>query len=71
MSEERTEKETVERMYYTLNDVQEITGLSRSTVYALLKKEGFPKTRILKNWLIPKEEFHKWLSERTTKAKIE
>lgn len=71
MSDVKTTPEGNESLYYSLTDVQKILGIGRSSVYSLLKEEGFPKTKILRTWLVPKAEFHKWLSEKTTSAKIE
>ena len=43
----------VEKMFYTVKEVVEITGLSMPTVLKLLKEGEIPSKRLGRTWLIP------------------
>lgn len=47
---------------YRPKEIMKILGLSKNTVYALLKSGAFPVHRIGRTYRIPKEGFDKWLN---------
>ena len=42
----------------------ELMGVSISTVYELMREEGFPTLKIGKRIVVPKEELRAWISEQ-------
>ena len=56
---------TEERQYYTVVEVQKLLGISRTTVYNLLKKREFHWIMIGGNaYRISRTSFDSWLEER-------
>ena len=52
--------------FLRLPDVMHLCGLSRSTIYELIRDEkDFPVLRIGKRIVVPKEELRKWISAHT------
>lgn len=56
----------MERVVYTVVEIQEMLGCGRNKVYNLIteafeKKNMFHVIKVGKNYLIPKESFHNWL----------
>ena len=54
-----------ERMYYTAQDLQEMLGISRPTVYELLKKNEFRWIQIGNKYRISKKSFDEWLDQKS------
>lgn len=57
----------MEKVVYTVGEIQEMLGCGRNKVYNLIteaftKKNMFRVIKVGKNYLIPKESFHNWLS---------
>ena len=50
-----------EKKVYSVKELQQILGLSRSAIYALLKKDEFRSFRIGSRYLISKASFDRWL----------
>jgi len=50
----------IEKMYYSVQDIQTILGCGRGKAYTLIKLKTFPKTKIGGKYYIDKEEFEKW-----------
>lgn len=46
----------------------DLLGVSESSVYELIREEGFPSLRIGKRIVVPKEELRKWISAHTKGA---
>ena len=46
--------------FYTVEDIQDILHISRSTAYNLVNQDDFPKLFIGKQIRIPEEAFEKW-----------
>ena len=46
--------EKLERMYYSVKEVAEITGLCEKTIYNLIAQKELPVTRVGKRRLIPR-----------------
>ena len=53
-----------EKRCYSVKDLQEILGISRPTVYELLKKNEFRWIQIGKKYRISKKSFDAWLDEQ-------
>nr|WP_308496957.1 helix-turn-helix domain-containing protein [uncultured Agathobacter sp.] len=52
-----------EKRCYTVNEIQDILGISRSTVYELLKKNEFRWIQIGTKYRISKKSFDEWLDK--------
>ena len=50
-----------DKKVYSVKELQEILGLSRSAIYSLLKKNEFRSFRIGSRYLISKASFDRWL----------
>ena len=50
-----------EKRCYTVTDIREILGVSRPTVYELLKRKEFRWILIAGKYRIPKKSFEEWL----------
>ena len=59
-----TAKPAAESRCYTVEDLQNILSVSRSSVYALLKKEEFRWIRIGSQYRIPRKSFDRWLEQQ-------
>lgn len=57
---------TSEKRYYTVKELQEILGISRPTVYELLKMEVFSWVKIGTTYRISKNSFDKWFDEQVS-----
>lgn len=61
---------TQEKRCYTVKELQEILGISRPTVYELLKKNEFRWIRIGTKYRISKKSFDEWLDQKTEKCNL-
>ncbi len=52
-----------EKRCYTVKEIQDILGISRSTVYELLKKNEIRWIQIGTKYRISKKSFDKWLDK--------
>lgn len=57
---------TSEKRCYTVKELQEILGISRPTVYELLKMEVFSWIKIGTTYRISKNSFDKWFDEQVS-----
>ena len=48
-----------------VDDVQNVMGLSKTIVYELVNRESFPKIKVGKRILIPKDGFIRWLKSQS------
>ena len=55
-----------EKRCYTVKELQEILGISRPTVYELLKMEVFSWVKIGTTYRISKNSFDKWFDEQVS-----
>ena len=55
-----------ENRCYTLKELHEILGISRPTVYELLKMEVFSWVKIGTTYRISKNSFDKWFDEQVS-----
>ena len=49
----------------TVEQIASCLQISRSTAYGLVRSNGFPKIRIGKRMLIPRDAFDLWVTENT------
>lgn len=47
--------------FLTVNDIQEILGLSRPSVYSLLDEDDFPVIRFGRAIRVPPDAFRRWV----------
>lgn len=52
----------------TAPEVGEVLGISRAAAYKLVRSEGFPRMKIGKRILIPRDKFIQWIDEQTEVA---
>lgn len=53
--------------YLTVEEVQDILKIGRTKVYKLIHQPDFPKTKIGRNFRIPKAEFEKFMKRNLYK----
>ena len=52
----------------TAPEVGEVLGISRAAAYELVRSEGFPRMKIGKRILVPRDAFLRWIDENTEVA---
>lgn len=57
----------MEKMVYSIQEVAELLGISRSYAYELVRKGTIPALVLGKKRLIPKEKFAEWVNGRKDK----
>ena len=60
-----TAENIAEKRCYTVKEVQEMLGISRPTVYELLKKNEFRCIQIVNKYRISKKSFDEWLDQKS------
>ena len=60
-----TAENIAEKRCYTVKEVQEMLGISRPTVYELLKKNEFRWIQIGHKYRISKKSFDEWLDQKS------
>ena len=53
----------VERRVYTVDEIQDILGIGRTTAYALVKKKQFHSIKVGQRVLISRKSFDAWLEQ--------
>ena len=51
-----------EARFYTVKDLQEILGISRTAVYELIGQKQFPCLLIARKYRIPRKPFEAWMN---------
>lgn len=51
-----------------VSDLQQALGIGRAHAYDLVNREDFPKIRIGKRILIPRDAFLRWLDRQTAQT---
>lgn len=54
----------MEKLVYSIQEVAELLGLSRSYTYQLVRNGTIPFIQLGNKRIIPKERFNKWLEEQ-------
>ena len=52
----------------TAPEVGEVLGISRASAYELVCSDGFPRMKVGKRILIPRDKFIQWIDENTEVA---
>ena len=52
-------------LFLSAKDVSKLLGVSLSTAYELMHEDEFPSLRVGYRYVIPKEDFQKWVKENT------
>lgn len=55
----------MERMTLSVAEVQQALGVGRNTVYELVNRSDFPKIRVGRKIIVPRDAFAKWLERQT------
>ena len=63
-----TAENIAEKRCYTVKEVQEMLGISRPTVYELLKKNEFRWIQIGNKYRISKKSFDEWLDQKSERV---
>ena len=50
-----------------LNEAAKFLNMSRTTIYALLKKDAIPATRIASTWMFSKKALEDWIYKESLK----
>lgn len=58
------EVEFMEKLVYSIQEVAELLGLSRSYTYQLVRNGTIPFIQLGNKRIIPKEKFNNWLNEK-------
>ena len=57
-----------EKDYLTVKDLQDYLGFGKNKIYTLVNQNDFPKIKIGKNFLIPREELDIYLKRKIYKT---
>lgn len=55
----------MEKLVYSIQEVGELLGISKSYAYQLVRDGTIPSIKLGTKNIIPKERFHDWLREKT------
>lgn len=55
----------MEKQFYTVTEIKKILTIGTSKAYNLVRSEGFPSIKIGNKYLVPKNEFDKWVKTYT------
>ena len=61
-------QESNEIVIYDTKDIQRILKLGKNNVYELFKLPNFPVIRVGRKYLVPKDEFEKWIKNSLYKT---
>ena len=59
----------MEKVVYSVTEVAELLGISKSYVYKLIRNKTIPFLKLGKRKIIPKTVFEEWLKENVVKVK--
>lgn len=51
----------MDKQFYTVTDIRNILTIGTNKAYNLIKSDGFPSIKIGRKYLVPKDEFEKWV----------
>lgn len=52
----------MEKLVYSIQEVADLLGISRSYTYELVRKGTIPALKLGKKQVIPKEKFYNWIN---------
>lgn len=56
----------MEKLLLNAQDLVEITGFSKPTIYCWFHRMDFPTIRVGRKVVVERSAFHRWLSEQAT-----
>ena len=59
-----------DKKFYTVTEIKNMLTIGTNKVYNLIKSEGFPSIKIGNKYIVPKDEFEKWVKTYTCKEVI-
>lgn len=54
----------VERVAYSTSEAAQALGVSKPTIYTLIRRQDFPSLKIGKRTLIPADGLRRWVAEQ-------
>lgn len=58
----------MERLTMNVSDLQQALGIGRNQAYDLVNRDDFPKIRVGRKILIPRDALIRWLDKQTQQA---
>lgn len=58
----------VERLAYSPTEAAKVLGVSKPTVYTLIRRQGFPSLKVGTRTLIPADGLREWLRQQSGEA---
>lgn len=55
----------MEKLTMNVSDLQQALGIGRNQAYDLVNRDDFPKIRVGRKILIPRDAFLRWLEKQT------
>lgn len=55
----------MDKLVYSIEEVAGLLGISRSYAYELVRNGTIPALELGRKRVIPKEQFHSWINEKT------
>lgn len=55
---------TAEKMALSVSETAEILGISRPTVYQLMRRTDFPAFRVGARWLVSRDGLARWVADQ-------
>ena len=56
---------TINNLTMTVSDVQQAMNIGRNTAYELVNRADFPKIRMGRKIILPRDAFLRWLDQQT------
>ena len=60
----------MEKLVYSIQEVAELLGISRSYAYELARQGVFPVLILGRKRVIPKEKFNEWIRESSNQGEL-
>jgi len=55
----------MEKLTYTVMELKDVLGLGRDATYKLVRRSDFPKIKVGKSFIIPKDALYEWIIKNT------
>lgn len=55
----------MEKLFYTVEDIKKMFDIGTTKAYNIIASDGFPSIKIGRKYIVPKEEFDKWVKTYT------
>lgn len=57
-----------EKLTYSVTEAAEVLGVSRPTMYELIRREGFPSLKVGRRVLISRQRLAEWVDQQAGKG---